>query len=397
MKLPIVPFFILTLFLFAVPVFADNDTLPLNKKTKVIKESDSAEVTKQLKTGSGKETYSSPTPEEGMPKPFLGSVSVFGTKKLNEVTLKELLGTEFNEWVKKGLAGDSSSLEMEKKLIQKIQQRFNFPFAEFSVVQFFEPDNLAVHIVLDVVEKSDLENRSNFYPEPTGQFPDPDSLIQSWLEYENLGMDLVETGQISPDGAKCEALHCPFGHEHPKLKKFAPVFTNGVKKNVDRLIEIISKDKRADYRASAAFLLAYFPDGKKIIPSLVERIRDPDQIVRNNALRVLGDIAELHPEFVIPVKPLIAALNYPRSTDRSKSIFAIYSLAANSSSAREEILREGVPNLLLLLEAKIPDQKDLAHNTLKKISGKEYPSNDVVSWKNWYSKLKKEKGLPAAK
>jgi hypothetical protein len=72
-------------------------------------------------------------------------------------------------------------------------------------------------------------------------------------------------------------------------------------------------------------------------------------------------------------------------------------LASNSSAAREEILRDGVPNLLLLLETKVPDQKEFAHNTLKKVSGKEYPISDLNSWKNWYSKLKKDKGLPSTK
>ncbi len=398
MKKNIVPAWTFILLLNFSSIWADSDSLPLNKKTPVIKESDSAEVTQQLKSGSGKE----PEPvlgskEASSPKPSLGSIGVYGTQKLNEVMLKEFLGEDLNEWIKKGLAGDESSVELEKKLIQRIQQKFDFAFVEFSVVQFFEVDNLSVHIVLDVVEKNDLPTRANFIPEPTNQFPDPSKLIQAWLEYENIAMDLVEAGQISPDGQKCQALHCPFGHEHPKLKKYGSLFSEGVKKNADKLLDILGKDKRAEYRSSAAYLLPYLMDGKKIIPSLVERIRDPDVVVRNNSLRVLGEIAEFHPEFVIPVKPLIAALNYPRSSDRSKSIYVLYTLAANSSSAREEILREGVPNLLLLLEAKVPDQKELAYNTLKKISGKEYPMADVIHWKNWYAKLKKDKGLPAAK
>ena len=115
-------------FLFFSPLLiADSDTLPLNKKTKVIKESDSAEITKQLKTGSLKEAQSTVSVEEEIgPKPFLGSISVYGTKKLNEVILKELLGKDFDEWIKKGLAGDPSSLDIEKSLIQKIQKKFNW-------------------------------------------------------------------------------------------------------------------------------------------------------------------------------------------------------------------------------------------------------------------------------
>jgi hypothetical protein len=387
------------LFSLLTPVlFADSDTLPLNKKTQVIKESDSAGVTKKLWKGSGEKPEPIAGSEEAtVPKLYLGSIGVFGTKKLNEVILKEELDPEFNEWIQKGLAGDQSSLELEKRLIQKIQKKYNFPFAEFSVVQFFEPDNFSVHIVLDVVEPADVALRNNFLPEPTEQFPDPDSLIKSWMEYENLSMDLVEAGEIIADGQKCTALHCPFGHDHAKLKKYGPIFTEGVKKNFARLSEILLKDKRPEFRSSAAFLLPYETDGKKIVPLLVDRSRDPDPIVRNNALRVLGEIAEFHPQFVIPVKPMIAALNHPRATDRSKSVYVVYMLAKNSSSAREEILREAIPNLLLLLETKVPDQKEFAYNTLKKVSGKEFPMSDVTSWKNWYAKLKKDKGLPAAK
>jgi HEAT repeats len=398
MKTSIVPFFYLALFTCLSAVVADSDTIPLIRKTPVVKDSDGAQVTQQLKKGTGKEPEPPFSAEEAaVPKPFLASIGVFGTKKLNEVVLKEFLGKDLEEWIKKGLVGDQSSVDLEKKLVDRIQKKYQFPFAEFSVVQFFEPEALSVHIVLDVIEKNDLSVRANFLPEPKEQFTDPDSLIQNWLEYENQAMDLVESGQLSPDGHKCPALHCPFGHEHPKLKKYGPIFSEGVKKNIDALINILGKDKRPEFRASAAFLIPYFQDGKKIIPPLVERIRDPEAGVRNNALRVLGDIAEMHPEFVIPVKPLIGALNYPRSSDRSKAVYVVYMLAANSASAREEILRDGIPNLLLLLETKIPDQKEFSHNTLKKVSGKEYPLSDINAWKNWFAKLKKDKGLPAPK
>ena len=375
-----------------------SDTVPLNKKPSKIKANDFTAVTERLKAKSGKEPEPILGSEEAkLQKPQLGSVGVYGTKKLNEVILKELLGKDFEIWIQKGLANDPNSIELEKKLVDKIQKKFNFPLAEFSVVQFFEPENISVHIVLDVVEKADLEDRINFISEPTGQFPDPDSLIHSWLDYENKALDLIESGQLSPEGQRCQSLHCPFGHEHPSLQKYAAIFSEGVKKNYEKLLEILAKDKRPEYRSASAYLLPYLMDGKKVIPPLIEKIRDPDAIVRNNSLRVLGEIAEFHPEFVIPIKPIIPALNYPKASDRSKAVFIVYLLSLNSSSARDEILKEAVPNLLLLLETKIPDQKEVAHNTLKKISGKEFPVTDSTSWKNWYAKLKKDKGLPVAK
>ncbi|NBO24920.1 MAG: hypothetical protein EBU93_06785, partial [Chlamydiae bacterium] len=263
----ILPLLVLFLSLSEQAIMADSDTLPLNKKTPVIKESDSANVTQKLQKGSGKAVEINPAIEETeTPRPYVASIGVYGTKKLNEVILKEELGPELDEWIKKGLAADEKSLALEKKLIQKIQKKYNFPFAEFSVVQFFEPDNLSVHIVLDVVEEKDVETRNRFLSKPQEQLTDPDRLIQTWLEYENLGMDLIEAGELTADAQKCSALHCPFGHEHPKLKKYEKIFVEGVPKNFEKLVQILGKDKREDW-------------GKK----------SRDWTIKNYSVEVVGD------------------------------------------------------------------------------------------------------------
>lgn len=336
--------------------------------------------------------------EEGQElHPYVASVDVYGSSRINDVVLKETLGHDLDQWLKMGIAGDPRSVEVESKLAAKVKNKFGFAEADWSIVEYFEPGDPAIHITLDVVEKEDQARREPFLKAPTGEFKDPEGLIKAWMEYEDTAIELVESGQLEPEADECVAFHCPFGHVHPKLKKYEKIFVEGVKKHEKELALIQSQDRRPEWRAAATYLLPYLKDGKKVISLMVDRIKDPEVMVRNNALRVLGDIAEFNPEFIIPVKPLLEALEFPRVSDRSKAIYVVYLLALNSKDAREQVLKSSVPTLIQMLGCKQPDHHDIAHGILRKISGKEFAATDASAWKGWYAKLNGERTRTARK
>jgi hypothetical protein len=330
-------------------------------------------------------------PQAVLGTPYVASVDTFGSSRLNATILKETLGPDLNVWLTKGVQANADAVELETRLLERIQKKFGFAMAEFSVLEYYEPGDLAIRVTLDVVEKADVARRMPFKPEPTQQFKDPDSLISKWMEYEDIAMELVDSGQLNPETENCVAYHCPFGHKHPKLKKYEKLFVDGVKKYEKQLVEILGKDQRADFRAAAAYLLAYTKDGQKLVNWLVERIYDSDYVVRNNAMRVLGDVAEFHPEFIIPLHPILQALQFPRVSDRSKAVYVAYTMAVNSPQTREEIKRSAIPELLAMLDAKQPDEAEISYDLLKKISGKDYPPTDLQAWNNWYAHLPKER------
>ncbi len=358
-----------------------GDTVPLQKKS----------AAAPVEAGSIVAPKKSAVPEakaqaEGMPQ--IGSVGTYGSSRINEVTLKEFLGKDLDIWLAKGLASDPSAMEMEEQFVSRIKKKFGFPFVEWSIVQHFDPGQLSLHLTLDVVEEKDAARRMPFFAAPKEEFADPLGLIKQWDDYENTALNLVESGEIEPEAEKCVALHCPFGHKHPKLKPYEKIFQIGLKTQGAKLLEIVKSDKRANYRASAAFLLAYWTDEKKkVVDSMVERIKDPDAVVRNNALRVLGDIAEFHKETPIPLGPFLPALDYPKVSDRSKALYVVHLLSLGSNQVREELLKTSVPTLVNLMECKQPDHRELAHGILRKISGKEFPDSDSRAWLAWYKKL----------
>jgi len=365
------------------------DTLPLRKSVG----SGGSPVDPALRSGPQGAPAAAGEGVEPLPQPYVAAVDTYGSPRLDEAKLKALLGTELDEWLTRGMKADPSSVQLERKLADKVKRQFDLAAADWDIVQYFEPGNFAIYITLSVVEKADAAERMRFLAEPTRQFADPEGLIKAWNEYEEIALEMVDNGQLEPESEECPAYHCPFGHKNARLKKYEKIFLDGAKKHHAALVEILAKDKRADFRAAAAYLLAYWKEGNRVIAALGERVRDSDPLVRNNVLRVLGDIAEFHPEFIIPVAPVMEALKFPRVSDRSKAAYVVYMMVLNSQQAREQVLRAGVPQLLDFLDSKQPDHKEIAHGILRKLSGKDFASTDVVSWKSWYGKQAKERAL----
>jgi hypothetical protein len=337
------------------------------------------------------------TPASLQPQPYISSLGVFGSSRVNETMLRQALGKELDTWLGKGLKGDETALQMELELAEKAKKKFDFAVADWTVMQFFEPTDLAIHVTLDVVEKADVSKRMPFKSAPKGEFKDPDGLLSSWRQYEEIALDLVEAGAITPDTEKCPAVHCPFGHSHKKLKPFEKIFSEGVKKNEKVLVEILNQSAQMDDRASAAYLLAYLNEPNKVSSLLIPAIKDSEPLVRNNVLRVLGDIAERNKDVVLPSKPFLEALEFPRSSDRSKAVFVVLMMSSGSQQVREDVLKSSVPALLAMLKGNQPDQRDFSHNILRKVSGKDFPVTDYLAWNNWYQKLSKERALTSGK
>lgn len=317
-------------------------------------------------------------------KPVIAGFEVYGSSRVNATLIKQSFGTELEQWFRLGLAADPSVTALEKKLSEAIRQKFDLAYAEWSIVEHLEPSQIGIYITLDVVEKKDVPRRMNFKQlDSPAELPDPGGLIALWDEYQKTGLNLVEIGELQLDAVDCEAFHCPFGHKHPRLQKYEKLFTEGVKKHADKLAEVLAKHTIPEHRAAAAFLLAYSKDGKSIVERLVPSVRDTSDLVRNNALRVLGDIAEFHPEIIIPTKSVAAALEYPRVTDRSKAINVVYFLAMSSPQTRQYLIENSLGTLLAMLACEQPDHRLAAHAILRKVSGKNHTAADFIAWSNW--------------
>ena len=118
------------------------------------------------------------------------------------------------------------------------------------------------------------------------------------------------------------------------------------------LRDVLRTSGSAEHRAVAAFVIGYAPNKAEAARDLVFACSDPDQLVRNNAMRCLwaiGTLANRKPELnvYIPANPFISLLKSIVSSDRNKALAVLYVLTERRQPAiLDKIRNEARPVLL---------------------------------------------------
>jgi hypothetical protein len=180
----------------------------------------------------------------------------------------------------------------------------------------------------------------------------------------------------------CPAWHCTHGFENSKLAPFLEKFNKLVPPNENKLARILKEDSRPQYRGNAAFLLAHIKNGRAVANYVLGSVGDPSEMVRNNAVRVLGEIAMKHTEIDIPVEPILKVLNFPATTDRNKAGYVLSSLSQKPMNMKP-IIQSGGFILFEMLKLKQPNNHDPAYLILKNVSGQNFGERDYHAWENW--------------
>lgn len=311
----------------------------------------------------------------------INGIDTFGSKRVSASVIEQQFGEQLNQLSQEEQNRNYDKLALIKQRIESsIKNQYHFAYVKISLVTYFQP-NPGKYITIDVVEPEDVASRMAFLPEPSGKFDDPNGLIALWEEYLQLGIELHRLGQFEYPKT-CPAWHCIHGFENPKLVPYLKKFNDLVPLNESKLVTILSKDARPQFRANAAFLLAHIKNGKALIRYLLPIVCDPVDVVRNNAVRVLSEVAMKHPELHMPVEPILKVLNFPATTDRNKAGYALLSLSLIQEN-KLIIIRDAGKILIEMLKLKQPNNHDLAYSILKNLSGKTFGEHDYEAWENW--------------
>lgn len=176
-----------------------------------------------------------------------------------------------------------------------------------------------------------------FRPAPTGSEELTPDIVASGARYFQALMAGVRAGVAQENDSAGHSLA-----EYTPARIEQLIFIDYAATHLDLLRAVLRNSANAEQRALAAQVIAYTSEKRSVVPDLVDAVRDPNEEVRNNAMRALAVMAmyeQAHPEagLNVPHAPFIDMLNSIAWTDRNKASFA---LAALTTSRDPKLLAE---------------------------------------------------------
>jgi len=329
------------------------------------------------------------------PAPPLESIDIYGSSVLDSAAVRAEFGADIRRYVEimsqaptgpssvtpeKADEIEASLLAIQTKIRDGIGARAPLAYFEVHATLSFGPPR-QVNVTIDVVEKIDEARRMPFRAAPTQQLEDPGGVLSLWDEYEGKFFELLLAGTpMQVDGNDCPVLHCLGPFTQPELAPYLDRLNAGAREHENELYEIAANG--ADGRARALFVLAHTNDAARLAPVLGRAIYDPNGGVRNNAMRVLMFMAQEGADVDFPIRDLVAALDFPASSDRNKAAYTVAALA-DQPKYRDTIRADAVPTVLRLLRLEQPNNHDPAYQILKSVSGQAFGERDYAAWEAW--------------
>jgi hypothetical protein len=250
-----------------------------------------------------------------------------------------------------------------------------------------ELDTHQTFVTAELVEPGDAW-RMPFFAAPTGEVADPEGLLAAWTDYQRRFWALRRQGAVPEFGeGTCRAQVCHGGFAHPELAPLEPRFTEGVPRQAEALLRVLREDKDSNKRYTALLMLPYVSSPEWLRDAALPAVRDPDRGVRNEALRLLGELQREQPRVFIPLDPVLEAVWYPTTSDRNKAGWALVALLQVEGAARRaHILERSGEALLQMFQMKNRLDHEPAHDVLALLAGEDL-GEDVAPWRAWVRRV----------
>ena len=186
--------------------------------------------------------------------------------------------------------------------------------------------------------------------------------------------------------SRCRAFGCFGGFDHPKLASFEERFVKDVPRNLEGLVQVVRRDGDMQKRMSAIQLLGYASGREQLVALLLPFVRDKQEGVRNETLRMLGDAQHHAQTVVLPLETILDAMWMPRETDRNKSTWALVRIVEVEGPAHAREIAQKSGDVLVSMVGMSQDiDATPARLLLEAISGERH-GNDRGAWRQWVEK-----------
>ena len=175
----------------------------------------------------------------------------------------------------------------------------------------------------------------------------PEQIHQTYVRF------LAALGQAVRDKDTAEDL--TQGHSmmaNPSCRARQEEFITEAAEYLGVIRDVLRNSMNEEHRAIAAYVIGYAPDKNAVVDDLLYALRDPDDTVRNNAMRALAAIeilAKRKPSLRIRISPtwLIEMLNSINWTDRETAAVNLVNLTEErDAEILEQLRKRALPALI---------------------------------------------------
>jgi hypothetical protein len=175
---------------------------------------------------------------------------------------------------------------------------------------------------------------------PAGEIKLPSEVVEQYAELVRVMENAARRGSTAED----------LTHGHPLMadpdaRVIQEGFVDFAAKHLAQVRDVLRNSADGEQRAMAATLIGYAPDKKAVVNDLEYAIQDPDEDVRESAMRAINAIAVLaikQPQLEIHISPtwFVEMLNSIVLGDRARAASALINLTDSRPAATLESMRE---------------------------------------------------------
>ena len=257
--------------------------------------------------------------------PIVGIVDVYGARKIAPAEIQKFLG------VREGARLPASKGDLEERLE-------HMPGVVTAHVEAACCDEGKAILYVGVEEKGGAH--FDYHTPPTEKLELPEEIVGAYRKFLVAVREAGRSGQTSEDLSHGHSLLADSAARDIQLS-FVPL----ANANLELLRKVLRESVNEEHRAMAAYLIGYADGKAAVVPDLQYALQDPDDTVRNNALRSLAALAVLarkKADSGVRISPtwLIEMLNSVVWTDRNNAAVALVTLTESRDPAILAQIRE---------------------------------------------------------
>ncbi len=258
--------------------------------------------------------------------PKIGTIDFYGIRKVSQAKVHKALG------VSEGGPLPSSKADVEER-IEKVPG-----IVEAHLEAACCDDNGKAILYVGVEEKGSAHY--NYRPPPTEDVSIPAEIVPVYTEFLGAVARAGRSGKVSEDLTHGHSLM-----SDPAVRSIQEHFIGLATKYTEDLRKVLRNGVNEEQRAMAAYVIGYAPNKARITADLQYALQDPDDTVRNNAMRSLAAIAVLQrkepdSEIKISATWFVEMLNSIIWGDRNNAAVALVTLTDTRDEKVLELLRE---------------------------------------------------------